>query len=235
MPQIKLTIIALALALTAVPLTNTVKAEESLRTITVQGVGSVTAKPDMAVVRAGVVTQAASPAAAITQNSQAVAKLLATAKRFGIADRDLQTANFSLNPEYRRDRQAPPQIVGYRVNNGVTIRVRALENLGTLLDALVDEGTNQLNGIGFMIEEPDGFVDAARVNAVADAKRRAALYARELGVSVGRALQVTETGRTGPQPLRMFAAAEARSSRAVPIAPGEQKISARVTVVFEIR
>ena len=235
--QIWLAALAL-IAVAAIPAPSAAQDSEPLRTMTVKGTGEVSAVPDIAMVSAGVLSQAPTPSAAIAQNNTAVNKVLAAIKEFGIAATDVQTARFQLSPQFRRRRgpgaDGQPEIAGYRVSNQVTVRLRALEKLGPLLDSLVANGANQLGGLRFDVAGREALLDTARKRAIADAKRRAALYAAELGASVGRALRVSEVGVPHPIPTR-FRALESRAASAIPVAPGEHTLSASVNILFELK
>lgn len=207
------------------------------RTISVVGTGSVAASPDMAEVTAGVLTQADTASAALAANTAAVKKLFDVLKAAKVAERDMQTRGFSVSPMMeRRDRNiSPPRIVGYQVSNQVAVRVRDLDSLGKLLDSLISAGANRVNGIRFTFSNPRELADWSRSRAVEDAKRKAELYAKTAGIRVGRVLTISEQSVSVPRP-RFFAAAEARAvTPDVPVARGEQEISARISVVFEIQ
>ena len=126
-----------------------------------------------------------------------------------------------------------PRIIGYRVANRIAVKVRALDRLGAMLDAVVAAGADRLDGVRFSIAEPERFADAARREAMADARRKAEIYATAAGVRVGRVLDIAEHGVRLPPPIRLQAA-EMSVRAAVPIAPGEQRVSVTVTVVYEI-
>src|SRR3954471_19935046 len=147
--------------------------------------------PDIATIGAGVVTTAPTAAAALEQNSRQMASVLAALKRAGIADRDIQTSSVSLFPDYRQDGTAPPQITGYRASNEVSVRFRDIAATGRILDVLVAQGANQINGPNLTIENSDSAMDEARTKALA-ARARAELYARALGKRVTRVLDVSE-------------------------------------------
>jgi uncharacterized protein YggE len=148
--------------------------------------GEVTRVPDVARIGAGVVTQAATASAAIQQNAQQMARVRAALKRAGIADRDIQTSSINLNPEYRYVENRPPVLTGYRAGNEVTVRFRDLANTGRILDALVAEGANQINGPTLTLDKPDEALDEARTAALRKAQARAEMYARSLGKRVAR-------------------------------------------------
>ena len=210
--------------------------DDKARMLTVRGTGKVRTLPDRAEVTAGVVTQAATASAALADNGAAIEKLFAALAGFDIAARDIRTTSFAVAPVYElRERgrgPAPPRIVAYRVTNQVRATVRELARLGPLLDALVAAGANRMSGLRFMVGEQAPLADRARRRAMADARRKAALYAKEAGVTLGRVLRIAEGGVQLPRPLRL-GMAEARAV-AVPVAPGEQAITASVSVTWEI-
>jgi uncharacterized protein YggE len=210
--------------------------ETTQRTIRVNGHGRASAPPDVATIRAGVVTQGKSASEATRSNSEMVARLFAVLRELGIADKDIQTAEFSIMPEYRHDPkgQTPPTITGYRVSNQVVVRIRNLPKFGEVLDAVVQAGSNEISGITFGIDNRAGVLNEARAAAIADAKGRAELYAHAASVRVGQVLSITEQAESGPvQPVR-FAAMAAERSSDVPIASGETELEVNVTMVFAI-
>jgi uncharacterized protein YggE len=197
--------------------------------------GEVTRVPDIARINAGVVTQAPSATAAISQNAQRMQSVRSALRRAGIADRDIQTSQISLNPDYRYVENQPPQLTGYRASNEVSVRFRDIANTGRILDALVAQGANQINGPMLELDRPEEALDEARTAALRTAQARAELYARAMGKRVRRILSVSEAG-TSPQPiLRTFDVAEQSSARAVTkIDPGEQRIAVTLSVSFEL-
>jgi uncharacterized protein YggE len=164
-------------------------------------------------------------------------RVIAALKRSGIADRDIQTSSINLNPEYRYEENKPPQLVGYSASNQVTIRFREIRNSGRILDALVAEGSNQINGPTMTIEHPEEALDEARAKAVAAGRARAELYARALGKRVARVILVSESTSSYPVPppmpyQAMAARAEGGDTR---IEPGEQKLQVNLAMVFELQ
>jgi uncharacterized protein YggE len=203
-------------------------------TVSVNGEGIVTVVPDMATITVGVVTQADVAADALVANTDVMHALSQVLDDFAVAGRDRQTRNFNISPQYRRDRNqpGPPEIESYRVSNQLAIRVRDLDQLGILLDALVKSGSNSVTGIQFGNSDQNERMDEARKLAVADARRRAAIYADAAGVGLGKVLSISEAGAATPRPmLRTAMMAEAA---AVPVAAGENEIRAMVQVVFAL-
>ncbi len=197
--------------------------------------GRVNRVPDIAVIRAGVVSQGATAAEALSANARQMASVLTALKAAGIADRDIQTATISLSPQYRYAENQPPAITGYQATNNVSVRFRDIAKSGTILDALVKQGANQIDGPTLTIDAIDSAMDEARVDAVKRARARADLYARALGMRVERILMVSEGsdgGAPGPVP-QMMVRAEAKDSTQV--VPGEQQVSANVRVRFLLK
>jgi uncharacterized protein YggE len=201
-------------------------------TVTVVGTGSVSAAPDMAEITSGVVTQAPTAAQALAANSQAMERLLQALGTLGIAARDIQTTSISVSPVRRQGRDGqPPEITGYEVTNQVRVKVRDLPGLGRVLDQQVGQGANLVHGIQFGRQEPVPLQDEARKRAMADARRKAELYAGAASLRVGRVVAVQEAGAPSPRPEM---APRVMMSAAVPVAPGEQEIQASVTVTFTL-
>ena len=202
----------------------------------VSATGETTRVPDVAVISAGVVTRAPTAGAAIQENSARMDRVLAALKRAGVADRDVQTSSINLNPEYRYQENRAPELVGYTASNQVNIRFRDIRNSGRILDALVAEGANQINGPTLTIDKPEEALDEARVNAVANGRARAELYARALGKRVTRVVSVSEGGGNYyPPPPMPVAERSMAASADTKIVPGEQKLQVSVSMVFELQ
>lgn len=197
--------------------------------------GSVTRTPDIATIRAGVVTEADQAAAALSANSTRMNAVLAALKKAGIADRDIQTSTIALNPKYQYGENQPPKITGYQATNTVTIRFRDVKRSGAILDALVREGANQIDGPNLSVEDLESAQDAARSDAVAKARGRAALYAKAAGLSVDRILWIRENGMSSPpRPMMVSMRAEAAKD-STQISPGEQDVNVNVEVRFLLK
>lgn len=208
--------------------------------------GRSTRSPDLAVVRAGVVTNGDTASAAMAANSRLMAAALAALRRAGVADRDLQTSTLSLAPNYYRPQPqrgpggavqpVAPQIVGYEARNMLTVRVRKVDGLGAILDALVSAGVNELNGPSFTVDQPRAALDEARADALKTARARAELYAREAGYRTARILTISEAG--GVYPLANEVVLTASRIGGVPPLPvppvqgGEVGLRANLSVQF---
>jgi uncharacterized protein YggE len=196
--------------------------------------GDVNRVPDIARINAGVVTQAPTATQAIAQNGQRMASVRAALRAAGIADRDIQTSSINLNPDYRYEEGRNPVLTGYRASNEVTVRFRDIANAGRILDALVAQGANQINGPTFELDKPEEALDEARIEALATARRRAELYAGRLGKRVERILSVSESGGVIPYPMPMMVRAQAADAESSKIDPGEQTVSVNLSVSFEL-
>ena len=211
--------------------------------LTVSADGRSLRTPDLAVFNAGVASSGKTAGEALRSNAADMNRVIAALKRAGIADRDIQTSNLSLNPVYAPQVQRPdgqyeqPQqrIIGYQANNSVTVRQRNLAEFGRVIDTLVEAGANQVNGPSFQMDDPDAASDEARLAAMKKARARAELYARAAGLRVGRILSISESGGYNPGPPVMFARMAADSAPAPsPVAAGEIQLNANVTVLFEL-
>ncbi len=206
--------------------------------------GRSTRKPDLALFTAGVSSTGKTAGEALSANSADMNRVIQALKRAGIADRDIQTSNLSLNPVYKPQIQRPdgrmepeqPTIIGYQVSNTVNVRQRNLAEFGRVIDTLVSAGANQVNGPSFQMDNADEAMDEARIEAMTKARARANLYARAAGLKVVRLLSITESGGYSPQPQVMYArAAMADMGGAqTPVAAGEVSMTANVTVLFEL-
>lgn len=200
-------------------------------TITMTGHGEVKAVPDTAIVNAGVTTNAPTAAAALSANSVRMNQVIEALKKLGIPDRNIQTTGLSVFPQYTNgDNNNPRRLTGYQVNNQVSVRLADASRAGAMVDTLVSAGTNQMNGISFDLSEPAPLLEKARTQAVADARTRAETYAKAAGVTLGPIVSISESDEAQPRPMFRAMALAAP----VPIAPGEQGVTADVTVVWEI-
>src|SRR4051795_13332440 len=155
-------------------------------------------------------------------------RVLAALRRAGVEERDIQTSNVSLNPEYRYPENQSPQLVGYSASNNVTVRFRDIRSSGKILDALVAQGANQINGPNLTVDKPEAALDEARAKAITIGRARAELYARSMGMRVARVVAVNESGGYAvppPAPPMVMQMARAADTS---IQPGEQKLQVTV-------
>jgi uncharacterized protein YggE len=227
------------LAQTVPPLTDA----DPPRTVNASGTGVVNAEPDLVVITLGVETQAEEAAAALTQNSEQVQALLDTLTAAGVAEEDIQTQTVRLQPQYTQppappqpqasDQPLTPEITGYVATNTVDVRVRDLSMGGELLDAAVQAGVNQIQGIRFEISDPTAALDQAREAAWQDARRKAEHLVALADAALGPVLTISEFSQT-PIPLAQDAATFRAAEAAVPVQPGTQQVQVNVQVIWQL-
>ena len=223
----------LAAALIALPAAAQLPAPP-VPTLTLSAEGRSLRVPDVAEISGGVVTAAPTAAAAMTENATRMSAVVAAIRRAGVAERDIQTAGISLQPQYRYDQNQPPVLTGYQASNTVSLRLRKLGEVGRLLDTLVGVGANQLNGPNFRVDNDVAARDEARLQAVTTVRARAELYAKATGLRIKRILTIAEQAGydAPPQPLSQMRAMKAEAD--TPVAPGEVALSVTVTMSFEV-
>lgn len=203
--------------------------------LTINAEGKVSGRPDMATINLGVTTQAQTAQAAMAANARQAAALIAALRRAGIAERDIQTDNISVNPQQQYHENEPPVITGYQANNTVTAKIRSVDNTGRVIDAAVAAGGNTINGVSFSYQNPDAQMDAARRDAITNARHRADLYAQALNMRVVRIVAVSEGGSYSPPAPMPMMRMEAANAAPTPVQVGEVETTANVGVTFELR
>jgi uncharacterized protein YggE len=190
----------------------------------------------LAVINLGVTTDGQTAQAALQENARRMTALTQALRRAGIAERDIQTSNVSVYPQQQYRENQAPLITGYQANNTVTAKVRNVNNLGRVIDAAVGAGGNTIHGVSFSHANPDAQLDLARRDAIAEARRRADLYANALGMRVHRIVAVQEGGGYAPpMPVPMAARMEAAQDASTPVSPGQIETRVSVGVTFELR
>jgi uncharacterized protein YggE len=235
---------ALALGAAALPASAMAQAVATVPVLSgtrldISATGEVTRIPDLAIISAGVQTLQPTATAAIEENANRMERVRAALKRAGIADKDIQTSTINLNPEYRYVENQPPRLTGYRATNNVNVKFRDLKRSGAILDALVAEGANQINGPSLTIDKPETAYDEARAKAIAVGQARAELYARALGKRVVRLLSVSEGGGYRVPPPMPYAAdavmVSAQRVAKTEIDPGTQQLEVTLAMSFELQ
>jgi uncharacterized protein YggE len=201
--------------------------------ITVAGEATVSVAPDLAQIDAGITSDAKTAREASDANNAAMGKVLLALKGAGIAEADYQTSRLSLQPQYATNRTGTSPVVGYRASNRVTVRLREIGKLAGVIDTVVGAGANDIGGISFSVSNASKLLDAAREQAVADARRKAEIYAKAAGVTLGEPLSISEEGNAAPTPYRKMMPGMAVS--ATPVAQGEETLAVTVTVTWAIK
>jgi len=200
--------------------------------ISVTGEAHISVPPDLAQIDAGVTSEAKTAREASDANNAAMGKVLLALKGAGIEDKDYQTSQLSLQPQYSTAKTgSPPTIVGYRASNRVTIRLRDVTKVASVIDTVVAAGANDIGGINFMVSQPSKLLDEARERAIADARRKAEIYAKAAGLTLGAPLKISEI-----QPIYLAGRVAPMASAApAPIAQGEETLSVSVSVSWAIK
>jgi uncharacterized protein YggE len=202
--------------------------------ISVTGEATVSVAPDLAQIDGGVTSEAKTAREASEANNAAMGKVLLALKGAGIEEKDFQTSRLSLQPQSAPNpsRPGPSAIVGYRASNRVTIRLRDVTKVANVIDTLVAAGANDIGGINFTVSNASKLLDEAREHAVADGRRKAEIYAKAAGVTLGAPLSISEEGSTAPMPYRKMAIGMAA---AAPVAQGEETLQVTVSVTWAIK
>jgi uncharacterized protein YggE len=205
-------------------------AQAAEKLVTVIGQGTMSVAPDTAMIRIGVTSQGKTAKNASDSNAKQMTAVMAAVKNSGIAERDIRTSRLSLQPRYE-NKGGTTHLLGFRVTNQLTVRIHDISQLPAILDRAIAAGVNEMSGIEFVVSEQSKLLDQAREAAIADAHRKAALYAKAAGAKLGRVVAIIEQGASAPP--RPVAAMRAGAA-AVPVAPGEQTLRATVSVSYEL-
>ena len=226
-----------AIAQTARPITETPTIQQET-TIAFNVTGKVERAPDIAFITTGVRVEAPTARDAMRNNAERMSNVVEVLKEAGVEPRDVQTSNLNLSPKYEYRSNQAPRLIGYTASNAVTIKVRDLDNLGATLDALVNAGANEINGIRFALDNPEAAMREARLQAMQAAEARAELYATSAGMSVRRLVTLNESGGWNqPQPQMMMARAamDMAESAPTPIEGGSVGYSVTLSLTYELQ
>ncbi|MBV9531170.1 MAG: SIMPL domain-containing protein [Bradyrhizobium sp.] len=202
--------------------------------ISVTGEASVSAPPDLAQLHAGVASVGKTAREAAEANNGAMAKVIAALKGAGIEDKDFQTSRLSLQPQYAPNGSSASPIKGYRASNLLTVKLHDVGKAPSVIDALVGAGANDVGNVSFTVSQPSKLLDEAREKALADARRKAEIYASSAGVTLGVPLAIVEDGAAAAV-LRAKTPAAVPMAAATPVAQGEETLSVTVSVSYSIK
>ena len=225
-----------ALAATFLSLSGAAMADTTLPPmISVTGEATVNATPDLAQIDGGVTTDAKTAREASDANNAAMGKVLLALQGAGLSEKDYQTSRLSLSPQYANtgpNRTGAPVVSGYRASNRVTVKLRDVTKVANIIDALVAAGANDIGGIHFAVSNTSKLLDDARPKAIADARRKAEIYAKAAGVTLGDPVSISEGGAMPPMPMMRKASMD---FAATPVAPGEEMLHINVIVSWAIK
>lgn len=222
-----------ALVVAAMLTASTAQAQTQMvdKVITVTGEATASVVPDVAMIRGGVTTQGKTAREASDSNAKDMTAVIDALKAAGIAERDIQTTRLSIYPQQDPNKAGKARIIGFQATNQVNVKLRDINKIADALDRMINAGANEISGVSFSVSDPSKALDAARKEAVADAKRKAEIYATAAGVGLGRAVVIQEEGTPAlfqPRPMAMRAAA------APPVSPGEETLRISVTIGYEL-
>jgi uncharacterized protein YggE len=202
--------------------------------ISVTGEANLSVAPDQAQIDAGVTSDAKTAREASDANNAAMGKVLLALKGAGIEEKDYQTSRLSLQPQFATPKAAEraPGIVSFRASNRVTVRIRDVTKVANVIDVLVGAGANDIGGINFTVTQASKHLDEAREKAIADARRKAEIYAKAAGVTLGEPISISEEGAPVPVFRGKVAAPMAAGA---PVAQGEETLSVTVSVSWAIK
>lgn len=225
---------ALAATLIAA-MASTASAQTLQPTVSVTGEASISVPPDLAQIDSGVTTEAKTAREASEANNKAMAGVLQALKNAGLAEKDIQTSRLSLSPQSTpgRNPNAPFQITGYRASNRVTVTIRDITKVADTIDVLVGAGANEISGISFAVSKASKLLDDARAEAIADARRKAEIYAKAANISLGAPVSISEETAPSPAPYRKMAVR--MDAAAAPVAQGEETLRVSVSVSYELK
>ena len=222
--------LSLLAALLTLPLSAQAQSEQKLPSVSVTGEASISKAPDIAILQAGVTSQAKTARDAMSASAKLMTAVLASLKDSGIAENDIQTSRLSLQP-IREPNKNPANIIAVEASSLLTVRLRDINKSADVLDKMINAGANAVTGISFDVSEPSKLLDQARADAITDARRKAEIYAKAAGVSLGRPLSISEGHISRP---KMQDYAMRAAPAAMPIQAGEEKIGITVQVSYEL-
>src|SRR4051812_49954624 len=231
-PAILLT--SLVTSFAAVMLATPALADDFPSAISVSGEATISAAPDLAQIDAGVANDAKSAKEASEANNAAMGKVLLALKGAGIDEKDYQTSRLSLQPQFATPSKVSERagIVSFRASNRVTVKIRDVTKVANLIDVLVGAGANDIGGINFTVTQASKHLDEAREKAIADARRKAEIYAKAAGVTLGEPISISEEGAPSPVFRGKMAAPMAAGAA---VAQGEEALSVTVSVTWAIK
>ncbi|HEY7269150.1 MAG TPA: SIMPL domain-containing protein [Dehalococcoidia bacterium] len=205
--------------------------------ISVSGAGQAFGAPDIAIVTLGVQAQAADVASARETAASTAQAVVDSLKKNGVADKDIQTTQFNISPQYDFRPNGGQTIRGYQVTNVLTVKVRKLDTTSKVLDDATAAGGNNtlVQGITFTIDDPSKLRESARASALDDAKAKANQLATNAGVKLGKPMAISETNNFVPSPANALAAPRTGAAdTSTPVQTGELQVDITVTVLYAI-
>ena len=224
--------LAICLAAACAFIATPVFAQAAPPSISVTGEATISAPPDVAQIDGGVTSEAKTARDASEANNKAMGIVLLALKSAGVPEKDFQTSRLSLQPQYSSKQTGVSPVTAFRASNRVTVTIRDITKVASVIDTLTTNGANDIGGIAFMVTDASKLLDEVRPRAIEDARRKAEIYARAAGVSLGAPLSISEESSPGPATFRKMSAGIAASA---PVAQGEETLRISVSVTYEIK
>jgi uncharacterized protein YggE len=206
--------------------------------ITIEGDGKITSKPTLALLTVGLVSNGKDIPSVQADNATKVNAITSAVKSLGVADADVQTSNYQIQPRYEYPQDGSRRLVGYEITQTLGLKIRDLNKVGDVIAKATELGSNDVSGLQFTIDDPKELQQQARVKALADAQKKAKELTETLGVSLGKVVTFSENSGGYPPPMPMYAMNKA-AFEAAPVAPdiqsGSLDVSSHVSVTFEVR
>jgi uncharacterized protein len=206
-------------------------------TLNLSAYGETRLAPDMATISLGVQNVAPTAADAIRQNAAKMTQVIAALRKAGIPEKDIQTSNLSVSPQYVYQENLPPRLTGYQVSNQVTVTSHDMDRVGQLVDATVNAGADTVSGVSFGLDDSTAAENDARVKAVQALQAKADLYARATGYHVVRLVSLNEGSSYAappPMPPSVMMMAKAERDVSTPVSAGETRVRVDVSAVYEL-
>ncbi|OGN08291.1 MAG: hypothetical protein A2750_00530 [Candidatus Yanofskybacteria bacterium RIFCSPHIGHO2_01_FULL_45_42] len=206
-------------------------------TVSFEGEGKIVAKPDIAMVSLSIVTEATTSKAAQDENSKKSKTVTDFLKKQKVDDKDVKTSGYNIYPQYNYPQNSKPQISGYQVNQTMDVKIRDLEKVSVILDGVVTAGANQVNNLGFQIDEPEKLKAEARQKAIEDARNKADKLEGQLGIKLGKIVNFSENtgGYPGPYYMKGMAEGLGGGSDGPSVPAGENEITVSVSITYQIK
>lgn len=213
------------------------KAVKDRDVITITGEGKVSSKPDLAKIDLGVWSEGATVAVVQRDNTAKTNAIIEALKKQGVAEEDIQTSNYSLQPKIDWT-NGTQRVIGYTLSQMVSAKIRNLDNVGSAIEASVAAGSNQIQGVQFTIDDPTSLQEQARLEAITDARKKADALSQALGLKVLKVITFSESsgGYVPPMPMMYKAESSDSANMAAPsIQAGSLDVVTNVSVTFEVR
>lgn len=208
---------------------------EHKNSITISGEGKIYAKPDIGLISLSVLSEATTVAAAQKDNTEKMNKILKAMKDLGIEEKDLKTTNYQIYPKYQYI-SGKSIIIGYEVSQTLEVKIRNLDKVSVVLSKGTEQGANQIGGLTFTFDDPEGLKAEARSKAIKNAREKAEVLAKDLGVKLIRIINFTESSISPVPPYYAERALGIGGGGETPqIETGQNEITANVTITYEIQ